>query len=296
MRKHAYGQRPPDIGDKTFGLGWLSGVRHIVYHAAKPSHWHVHPELSLLFCLRGECTYEFRDHKPITLSAGSCLAFPRGLVHRHMQAIDPVGIRLEMLLVPEKTSSGRYGVLPEKLAKSSIGNIFSPPVTAKSCPRQVLSAVKELDALATMGEKKLGPIEIARARILATTILLGCAHELPTSNYQLPAADHHLLMDEITAWMEKHISEKLDIDRLVAHIGYSRTHVFTLFKKRTGLTPADYLTRLRVRKARELLKTTDLTSKDVAATCGFSSPSIFNTVFKRLTGVTPIKWRHSSGS
>ena len=89
------------------------------------------------------------------------------------------------------------------------------------------------------------------------------------------------------------MNEKFSIERLVAHVGYSRTHVFTLFRKATGLTPADYLTRLRIRRARELLRSTDLPAAEIAAACGFATPSAFNAVFKRTTGVTPISWRRT---
>ena len=86
-----------------------------------------------------------------------------------------------------------------------------------------------------------------------------------------------------------------DIDRLVAHIGYSRTQVFTLFRENTGLTPADFLTRLRVKKACSLLETTALPACRIARECGFSSASAFNAVFRRQTGTTPLAWRGKSG-
>lgn len=287
MKKHAYGNRPPDIGEKEFRLGWLAGVRHIVYRSARPSHWHSHPELALLFCLRGEYTYEFRDRPPVTLSAGSYLAFPRENIHRHSQAIDPIGLRLEMLIRPERAAKGDLGVIPKSTLTELVDDIFSKPLVARPCPRAVLAEVRRLDALAARGSRRLDSLDTARARLLATSILLGCCRdERPPENAPKP-----IQIDEINSWMNAHLTEKLNVDRLVAHIGYSRTHVFTLFRKATGLTPADHLTRLRVRKARELLRTTDLPASAIARACGFSNASIFNNVFKRMTGVTPLCWR-----
>lgn len=288
MREHVYGQRPPEIGEAAFGLGWLAGVRRIVYHAARASHWHRHPEYALMFCLRGECAYEFRDRPPISLTAGSRLAFPRGLDHRHAQAIDPVGIRLELLINPERATRGRYGVCSAATVRESIRRIFAPPLAARPCPRPVLAAVRSLDALAALGESRLDAVGAARARLLASTILLGCSHDVAPPP---GLGDRLVKMDDITAWMEAHLGERIDIDRLVAHVGYSRTHVFTLFRQHTGLTPNDYLTRLRIRRARDLLMSTALPSKDIAAVCGFSSPTVFNAIFRRTTGVTPIAWR-----
>lgn len=289
MKKHVYGNRPPDIGERAFGLGWLSGVRHIVYRSAKASHWHEHPELALLFCLRGEYTYEFRDRSPVTLSAGSFLAFPRGLVHRHSQAIDPVGLRLEMLIRPERTGQGSFGVLSSSALAACVRRIFDEPLQVKPCTRAVLADIRRLDALSARGERKLNALDLARARLLASSILIGCSH----GEREPEPALQPVRMDEIVSWMEARLSEKFSIERLVAHVGYSRTHVFTLFRKATGLTPADYLTRLRIRKARELLRSTDLSAAEIAAACGFATPSAFNAVFKRTTGVTPISWRRT---
>ena len=43
-------------------------------------------------------------------------------------------------------------------------------------------------------------------------------------------------MDETLAWLEAHYAEPIDIDRLVAYTGYSRSRLFDIFKEHTGLT------------------------------------------------------------
>ena len=96
--------------------------------------------------------------------------------------------------------------------------------------------------------------------------------------------------------MEKHLAEKIDLDRLAAHIGYSRTQVFTLFRKHTGLTPVDCLTRLRVRRACQLLETTDWKVCDIALACGFMTSAAFNATFRKQCGVTPLQWRARASS
>jgi len=100
-----------------------------------------------------------------------------------------------------------------------------------------------------------------------------------------------LRFSDITAWIDARLAEKIDIDRLVAHIGYSRTQVFNMFRENTGLTPIDFIARRRIKKACSLLESTGSSACQVAAACGFSSASAFNTVFRRLTGTTPLAWR-----
>ena len=87
----------------------------------------------------------------------------------------------------------------------------------------------------------------------------------------------------------------IDIDRLVAYTGYSRSRLFDIFKEHTGLTPSDWISRRRIKEACLLLETTDQPTNAVARSCGFTSPQYFNAVFKRRTGTTPTEWRQRNG-
>jgi transcriptional regulator GlxA family with amidase domain len=64
-----------------------------------------------------------------------------------------------------------------------------------------------------------------------------------------------------------------------------------VFKIETGLTPSEYLARLRMDKARQLLKTTFLSIKQIMAAVGYNSKSYFAKHFKRHCGVTPSEYR-----
>jgi len=93
------------------------------------------------------------------------------------------------------------------------------------------------------------------------------------------------------AYLQKHLAEPLRMDDLVRHLGFSRSRMFDMFKEQTGLTPNDYLLRLRVEKAQEQLSQTDVPVTDIALATGFSSGQYFSTVFARYTGVSPSDFR-----
>jgi len=69
------------------------------------------------------------------------------------------------------------------------------------------------------------------------------------------------------------------------------SHFIRAFKATTGMTPHAFLTDLRIARAAEQLKTRGLSITEVALACGFSSPGHFSTVFRRIVGVTPSKYR-----
>jgi AraC-like DNA-binding protein len=63
------------------------------------------------------------------------------------------------------------------------------------------------------------------------------------------------------------------------------------FLKEVRLTPAEYLTRLRMKKAKQLLKISKKSITEIAFDLGFSSSQYFATVFKKVTGITPRFYR-----
>ena len=67
-------------------------------------------------------------------------------------------------------------------------------------------------------------------------------------------------------------------------MGYGRTRLFTLFKRHTGLTPNEYLVRLRIRKAREMAERGNADAAAVAKAVGFNDTSYFRSVYLRYTG------------
>jgi YesN/AraC family two-component response regulator len=64
-----------------------------------------------------------------------------------------------------------------------------------------------------------------------------------------------------------------------------------MFKKATGLTFTDYLGRIRVEKAKNLLLNPHLRVSEIAYTVGFQSLTHFNRVFRKLTGESPTDFR-----
>ena len=83
----------------------------------------------------------------------------------------------------------------------------------------------------------------------------------------------------------------------VADIGkavyLSSTYVSLLFKQETGQTVGEYLTKVRVDKAKELLRDPQYKFYDICYAIGYTDPSYFSKLFKKVTGVTPSAYRGS---
>lgn len=96
---------------------------------------------------------------------------------------------------------------------------------------------------------------------------------------------------KICDYISLHLYDKLNIQLLSAQLGYTDYYFSNKFKKETGLSVREYITRQRIDKAKDLLTTTNLDIHIIGVRLGFSSQSHFGEVFKLQTGVSPGKYR-----
>ncbi len=94
-------------------------------------------------------------------------------------------------------------------------------------------------------------------------------------------------------YMENHFTEKLPIPQIAQAAGFNSQYFCSYFKKYTRSTPVEYLTNLRIRRAKELLRRTDLSVLEVANQSGFENVSFFIQKFKKATGKTPLAYRNT---
>jgi len=78
---------------------------------------------------------------------------------------------------------------------------------------------------------------------------------------------------------------------VAAMAGVSEGYFYRLFKKRTGKSPAHYLTSIRIERAARALRMSSVAIAEVAADCGYPDPFYFSRVFKRHTGQSPAAFR-----
>ena len=81
---------------------------------------------------------------------------------------------------------------------------------------------------------------------------------------------------------------------LVALLVWAGSRFSTVFAQETGQTFTEYLTSLRIARARELLRTTDLRSSQIAFEVGYNDAHYFSYLFKKNTGLTPSEYRRQN--
>lgn len=91
--------------------------------------------------------------------------------------------------------------------------------------------------------------------------------------------------------MREHYADNVAMADIAAAAGMSVSRFHRFFRHHTGVTPLQYLTALRIERAKDLLRRTDLSIVQVALEVGYQSQSSFTRVFTRTVGVTPQAYR-----
>ena len=92
----------------------------------------------------------------------------------------------------------------------------------------------------------------------------------------------------------EHISDPdLDQQMLCSELGMSRAALFNKMKAITGAGAKEYITRIRLEKAKNLIETTQLSIAEISEMTGFASQSYFSTAFKGYTGMSPSQYKKS---
>ena len=123
-----------------------------------------------------------------------------------------------------------------------------------------------------------------RRKILFQELLLTICQDL---RVQEVAGNTTLAIERTIDYMVTHYKQRLTLDTLAHIAGLSSSHYSRLFKKYTGYSPIDYVTHLRMDRAKELLMLSDYKLRAVARSVGYQDEFYFSRIFKKVVGMSP---------
>lgn len=103
---------------------------------------------------------------------------------------------------------------------------------------------------------------------------------------------HEELVNSIESYLNANFAKKISMEEISETFGITESYTCKLFKKYKGETPIDYLLKLRVEKAKEIMVNyPEMMIKDIAVVTGFNDQYYFSRIFKSLIGMTPTEFR-----
>jgi two-component system response regulator YesN len=100
------------------------------------------------------------------------------------------------------------------------------------------------------------------------------------------------VIDNIKVYIHNHYTQELTLERVSSLFYLNPSYLSYLFKEKTAENFTDYINKLRIAQAKQLLKGTDDKVYKIAKTLGYDNPKYFFRVFKKMTGTTPENFRN----
>ena len=102
-----------------------------------------------------------------------------------------------------------------------------------------------------------------------------------------PKHNNSKVIEQTLKYIENNLTSDLSLKALSSQYNFSSVYFHKMFKASTGKNLREYVEEQRIKKAIELLISTEMTLTQIAYECGFSSQSYFSYAFKRYAGATP---------
>ena len=96
---------------------------------------------------------------------------------------------------------------------------------------------------------------------------------------------------DIKAYIDEHYAEKISLDELSSRFFIDKYYLTKTFRSQFGLNISTYVQNIRITKAKQLLRFSNLTVEEIGAEVGMSDPAYFSRVFKNVEGVGPKMYR-----
>lgn len=251
----------------------------------KPGHgiYHDHDFIEISNILEGSVDYRI-ENRDVHLHAGQILVFNPGVHHAESQPPNSKSLQLHIgfrgIALP--------GMLPDHLPfADSVVDLGVQHDAYIACARRIVDEAERRDAF--------GHRLLIQARVVELLCLLMRA--LPDNAVSVDAPVQKDDVDTSTAklalvstavyYLESHYDEEVALTDLADYLNVSAAHLSRTFKAVRGETITSFLTRLRMDKASQILRDTDMPVNKVAHAVGYQDPFYFSKLFKRYFGSAP---------
>lgn len=244
---------------------------------------HKHDFLTISYILSGSCTYEI-DNIPYKTKKGNILIINSNT--NHCKTFDNNESITEFQI-------GFDNVKLENLPRNHIiEENKTPKISVTDNDGEILKYYNEI--MLQQGKCKPGSALILKA--LGMELLVSIIRCLNSSEVKkdkgllnIDTYDKETIVNSISEFINKNYMNEISLDIISKNMYLSPTYISKTFKESTGDSPINYLIKVRLSKARELLKSNDYSIKQVAKMVGYSDAYYFSKLYKKHYGYAPSK-------
>ncbi|MBO6133151.1 MAG: helix-turn-helix transcriptional regulator [Lachnospiraceae bacterium] len=134
-------------------------------------------------------------------------------------------------------------------------------------------------------------LERTNVQFLAISLLM-MAYAIPIEQKSLIITDKTShIVSKVKDYIGAHFTESIALSDIAENLSFSPTYISHVFKKMTGYSPIDYVIRCRIGYSQTLLISSELSVQHIATKVGYDNIAHFQTLFKKVVGITPFQYR-----
>lgn len=253
-------------------------------------HWHSYFEIT--YVKKGRGNY-FVDGREYTMDEDDIIIFNNVEPHG-WKLLDEDMTLLVMIFSPEfvaeKLSTFDWEYLKPFVERGS--NFKNRIGKEEPVSQEIRKGIREI--YREWQEKKEGYPLMIKANVLRilTMLIRACQDENKSAEYLKEKKNAMKRLEQAFTYINDHYCEKITLNEVAASAYMSSNYFSSYFRKVTGTGFSEYVTRLRINHARELLRDTDASVTDIALACGFNNLSNFYRLYKKHVGRPPREWKN----
>ncbi|MFN7249965.1 MAG: helix-turn-helix domain-containing protein [Anaerobacillus sp.] len=212
----------------------------------------------------GEATVSI-DHMIYKVKSGDCLFLNPSMEFQIKTAEEPLQIFYVMYSANNVTYENEW---------QNLSNYIKVSISSQITLSNLLLQLEQL--------KKSNFHSFLKRKALFYELLYFLVIELDSLQIDQPTS-----IKKVIEYMEEHFTKLDNIGELPFMVNLTPSSFCRAFKKETGQTPGNYLTELKINRAKELLKVSNHSLKEISQSIGYQDPLYFSRVFKKSVGVSP---------
>jgi len=256
-------------------------------------HWH--DELEFLYVTRGRAVFRVGT-EDYELGEGEAFFANSGVLHSGF-SVGGEGCSFRAIVFHPDLLAGGFELMREKYIQPLLAGRYAVPAVLRGADEGELELLGALRSVYRLNETAEPAYELATKGLLhvavAGLLRMGGPVDVRGGSGSGLAAEHYRMerLKKVIEHIHEGYAGQIRLKELADLLSMSEAYFCRFFKEITARSPVDYINQYRVRKAAELLKTTNGKMMEIALDVGFNNLSYFISVFKSRFGCTPAAYR-----
>lgn len=271
---------------KVVTIHYYEFDRHFVFHGEKHDFW------ELVYVDKGRVSIT-RDDEQIELGAGEVVFHCPNEFHA-IKALDSEPNFFVISFVcdsPTMLHFERYQTRLDKTLGAFLSSILKEAEKTYVIPQNDPTLKK----LVRKENAPLGGEQLIKTYLEQLLIFLLRGMTKTGEHAVFPSREsmQNHLVEALKAYLTERVEGTVRIDDLCREFSYSKSYLSRLFLRQTGETIAGYTVRLKIDRAKQLIRENNMNFSQISARLSFESPQYFSRVFRRVTGMTPTEFKRT---